>query len=373
MSAAIEDLSSFFFSTGIVAPDGAVAPSDLFFIPTQLQSTEFNTQPWSISNNELPATEPQAEFSLGQDALAGDDDDFVSYFANLFGNENDADSVGQIGTQQGDWQPSVNNRNIHTEEPHELFGQKRIDEFIGWDFNISVPDANIPPIAPALVPVTPATQAYLTILSKPSIPETPKDPSKPRRTSSSPKAPRISKSPSKKGSLKDALFGPRVVSSSGPKTRGAISCLACRDRKKPVSYPNVFHLRIQTHLYLLLVRRCISIQMRKMHQSRILLPMGRERPRGQAGPQTEGRIHPIHRGPRGTAWTARRDENDSGPHEGAKTASRLPTRLVLFLFDVFWSWPFHFICVLKSGITGFSDARRHRHGSNQLNSKSGIF
>ncbi|WVQ87932.1 hypothetical protein IAS59_001663 [Cryptococcus gattii] len=233
MSAAIEDLSSFFFSTGIVAPDGAVAPSDLFFIPTQLQSTEFNTQLWSISNNELPATEPQAEFSLGQDALAGDDDDFVSYFANLFGNENDADSVGQIGTQQGDWQASVNNHHIHTEEPHELFGQKRIDEFIGWDFNISVPDANIPPIAPALVPVTPATQAYLTILSKPSIPEAPKDPSKPRRTSSSPKAPRISKSPSKKGSLKDALFGPRVVSSSGPKTRGAISCLACRDRKKP--------------------------------------------------------------------------------------------------------------------------------------------
>lgn len=86
----------------------------------------------------------------------------------------------------------------------------------------SVPDAYLPPIGPALAPVTPATQAYLTILSKPSIPETPK-------------APRIPKSPSKKGSLKDALFGPRVVSSSGPKTRGAISCLACRDRKKPVS------------------------------------------------------------------------------------------------------------------------------------------
>ncbi|KIR57499.1 hypothetical protein I314_00752 [Cryptococcus bacillisporus CA1873] len=233
MSASTEDLSSFFFSPGTVAPDSAVAPSDLFFIPTQLQNTEFNTQPWSISNNELPATEPQAEFSLGQDALAGDDDDFVSYFANLFGNGNDADSVGQTDTQQGDWQPSVNNHNIHTEEPHELFGQKRIDEFIGWDFNISVPDAYLPPIAPALVPVTPATQAYLTILSKPSIPETPKAPSKPRRTSSRPKASRIPKSPSKKGSLKDALFGPRVVSSSGPKTRGAISCLACRDRKKP--------------------------------------------------------------------------------------------------------------------------------------------
>lgn len=101
--------------------------------------------------------------------------------------------------------------------------------------DISVPDAYLPPIGPALAPVTPATQAYLTILSKPSIPETPKAPSKPRRTSSSPKAPRIPKSPSKKGSLKDALFGPRVVSSSGPKTRGAISCLACRDRKKPVS------------------------------------------------------------------------------------------------------------------------------------------
>lgn len=159
MSAAIEDLSSFFFSTGIVAPEGAVAPSDLFFIPTQLQSgshflpqhlfpcfltyifhtgTEFNTQLWSISNNELPATEPQAESSLGQDALAGDDDDFVSYFANLFGNENDADSAGQMDTQQGDWQPSVNNHHIHTEEPHELFGQKRIDEFIGWDFSKSL-------------------------------------------------------------------------------------------------------------------------------------------------------------------------------------------------------------------------------------------
>lgn len=155
MSASTEDLSSFFFSPGTVAPDSAVAPSDLFFIPTQLQSgshflphpcfltynfhadTEFNTQPWSISNNELPAAEPQAEFSLGQDALAGDDDDFVSYFANLFGNGNDADSVGQTDTQQGDWQPSANNHNIHTEEPHELFGQKRIDEFIGWDFSKS--------------------------------------------------------------------------------------------------------------------------------------------------------------------------------------------------------------------------------------------
>ncbi|KAE8539637.1 hypothetical protein D1P53_003571 [Cryptococcus gattii VGV] len=233
MSASTEDLSSFFFSTDTVAPDSAVAPSDLFFIPTQLQNTEFNTQPWSISNNELPTTEPQAEFSLGQDALAGNDDDFVSYFANLFGNENDADSVDQIDTQQGDWQPSVNNHNIHTEEPFEFFGQKKMNEFIGWDFNISVPDTNLPPIAPALVPVIPATQAYLTILSKPTFPETPKAPSKPRRTSSSPKAHRIPKSPSKKGSFKDALFGPRVVSSSGPKTRGAISCLACRDRKKP--------------------------------------------------------------------------------------------------------------------------------------------
>ncbi|KIR32541.1 hypothetical protein I352_04966 [Cryptococcus deuterogattii MMRL2647] len=233
MSASTEDLSSFFFSTGPVAPDSAVAPSDLFFIPTQLQNTGFNTQPWSISNNELPATEPQAEFNLGQDALAGHDDDFVSYFANLFGNENDADSVGQVDAQQGDWQPSVNNHNIHTEEPHELFGEKKMNEFIGWDFNISVPDAILPPITPILPPVTPATRAYLTILSKPPILGIPKAPSKPRRTSSSPKTPRIPKSPSKKGSLKDALFGPRVVSSSGPKTRGAISCLACRDRKKP--------------------------------------------------------------------------------------------------------------------------------------------
>lgn len=129
----------------------------------------------------------------------------------------------------------------------------------------------------------------------------------------------------------------------------------------------------KAHLYLLLVRRCISIQMRKMHQSRVLLPMGRERPRDQVGPQTEGRIHPVHRGPRGTAWTARRDDNDSGPHEGAKTASPLPTRLVLFLFDFFSPWPFHFICVLQSGVTSPSDARRHRHGSNQLNNESRIF
>lgn len=239
--------------------------------------------------------------------------------------------------------------------------------------DISVPDANLPPIAPALVSVIPATQAYLTILSKPSIPETPKTPSKPRRTSSSPKAPRIPKSPSKKGSFKDALFGPRVVSSSGPKTRGAISCLACRDRKKPVSIRMYFIFLFKLTSIFFLVRRCISIQMRKMHQSRDLLPMGRERSRGQVGPQTERRIHPVHRGPRGTAWTARRDDNDNGLHEGAKAASRLPTRLVLFPFDFFWSWHFHFICVFQSGITGRSDTRRHRHGSNQLNSKSRIF
>lgn len=118
MSNPTEDLSSFFFSTCTVAPDSTVAPSDVFFVPAEVASEspffrqlcvftdihptdiEFNTRPWSISStNEARATEPQTEFNLVQDAPVGDGFDLDTYFINLFGNENDVHSAGQVDAQ----------------------------------------------------------------------------------------------------------------------------------------------------------------------------------------------------------------------------------------------------------------------------------
>lgn len=123
MSNSTEDLSSFFFSTVTVAPDSTAAPSDVFFVPAQVQSesslfrqhllplsfltdiclhtdTEFNIQPWSISStNEALATEPQTEFNLGLHAQVGDGFGFNTYSINLLGNENDVDSAGQVAAQ----------------------------------------------------------------------------------------------------------------------------------------------------------------------------------------------------------------------------------------------------------------------------------
>ncbi|OWZ75881.1 hypothetical protein C365_05648 [Cryptococcus neoformans Bt85] len=91
-----------------------------------------------------------------------------------------------------------------------FLSQEKMDEFIGWDSNISLPDI----IVPSVVPATPAPQTELTAPSGRVIPKTPKTPGKPRKKSSNSKTPRSPKSPSKKGSLKDSLFSPRVVSSS---------------------------------------------------------------------------------------------------------------------------------------------------------------
>ncbi|OXG12009.1 hypothetical protein C366_05731 [Cryptococcus neoformans Tu401-1] len=88
--------------------------------------------------------------------------------------------------------------------------QEKMDEFIGWDSNISMPDITVP----SVVSVTPVPQTELTAPSGRVIPKTPKTPGKPRKKSSNSKTPRSPKSPSKKGSLKDSLFSPRVVSSS---------------------------------------------------------------------------------------------------------------------------------------------------------------
>lgn len=100
MSNSTEDLSSFFFSTVTVAPDSTAAPSDVFFVPAQVQNTEFNIQPWSISStNEALATEPQTEFNLGLNAQVGDGFGFNTYSINLLGNENDVDSAGQVAAQ----------------------------------------------------------------------------------------------------------------------------------------------------------------------------------------------------------------------------------------------------------------------------------
>ncbi|AAW42613.2 hypothetical protein CNC06700 [Cryptococcus deneoformans JEC21] len=316
MSNSTEDLSSFFFSTVTVAPDSTAAPSDVFFVPAQVQNTEFNIQPWSISStNEALATEPQTEFNLGLHAQVGDGFGFNTYSINLLGNENDVDSAGQVAAQpyilstqstcsnfgqdtnaipdsnvnafatplvnqtnintagqvdiqqlfqigqsvglqgeylwnficssfqnaqsvipveqivseQVDCQLPANDGNINTNEPQELVCQENMDEFIGWDFNISLADATVP----SVVPATPAPQTHLTVPSSPVISKTPKTPSKPRKKSSSPQA---CKTPSKthfktlakKGSIKDEF-----LLSTGPKVRLAISCHGCREARKP--------------------------------------------------------------------------------------------------------------------------------------------
>ncbi|OXG45965.1 hypothetical protein C355_05633 [Cryptococcus neoformans Th84] len=109
-----------------------------------------------------------------------------------------------------DCQLLANNGNTNTSELQGLFSQEKMDEFTGWEFNISLPDINVP----SVVSVTPAPQTELTAPSGRVIPKTPKTPGKPRKKSSNSKSPKSPKSPSKKGFLKDTLFSPRVVSSS---------------------------------------------------------------------------------------------------------------------------------------------------------------
>lgn len=106
--------------------------------------------------------------------------------------------------------------------------------------DISLPDINVP----SVVPATPAPQTELTVPSGRVIPKTPKTPGKPRKKFSNSKTPRFPKSPSKKGSLKDAF-----LRSTGPKIRLPISCVSCRDAKKPVSTSSFFPL---------FLNRCLS-------------------------------------------------------------------------------------------------------------------
>lgn len=165
MSNSTEDLSSFFFSTVTVAPDSTAAPSDVFFVPAQVQSesslfrqhllplsfltdiclhtdTEFNIQPWSISStNEALATEPQTEFNLGLNAQVGDGFGFNTYSINLFGNENDVDSAGQVEAQPYNLSTQStcksNSRPIWRSHIYKSIGSN-----FGQDTN-AIPDSNV--------------------------------------------------------------------------------------------------------------------------------------------------------------------------------------------------------------------------------------
>ncbi|OXL05739.1 hypothetical protein C348_05859 [Cryptococcus neoformans Gb118] len=133
-----------------------------------------------------------------------------NFICSSFQNAQVVAPVEQIVFEQDDCQLLANNGNTNTSELQGLFSQEKMDEFTGWDFNISLPDINVP----SVVSVTPAPQTELTAPSGRVIPKTPKTPGKPRKKSSNSKSPKSPKSPSKKGFLKDTLFSPRVVSSS---------------------------------------------------------------------------------------------------------------------------------------------------------------
>ncbi|OXG14926.1 hypothetical protein C367_05588 [Cryptococcus neoformans Ze90-1] len=152
-----------------------------------------------------------------------------NFICSSFQNAQVVAPVEQIVFEQDDCQLLANNGNTNTSELQGLFSQEKMDEFIGWDFNISLPDI----IVPSVVPATPAPQTELTAPSGRVIPKTPKTPGKPRKKSSSPQAHKTpSKAPfktlAKKGTLKDAF-----LRSTGHKIRLAISCHGCRDARKP--------------------------------------------------------------------------------------------------------------------------------------------
>ncbi|OXH03315.1 hypothetical protein J010_05682 [Cryptococcus neoformans] len=147
-----------------------------------------------------------------------------NFICSSFQNAQVVAPVEQIVFEQDDCQLLANNGNTNTSELQGLFSQEKMDEFTGWEFNISLPDINVP----SVVPATPAPQTELTAPSGRVIPKTPKTPGKPRKKFSNSKTPRFPKSPSKKGSLKDAF-----LRSTGPKIRLPISCVSCRDAKKP--------------------------------------------------------------------------------------------------------------------------------------------